>query len=352
MKKTLLIISISVSLLIILFSCTNIPTLPQIIPADPEGVTKPDPALYNDLQVYISSDKNPFLVPLSIPDYVRVKISVPELSNLTEENLKVFEDGKAQGFLVFKESETRSNVDIMIVLDTTGSMGPAIEGVKSSIKNFIDTLEASGLNVKVGIVPYDDAAPAKDITLTKPWQDLTDLNTARNFVDEIPNDGAGGDDLPENPYAGIMYAWNNASWRSSSQKIIILITDASAHYKSEINPGNAAGETLYDKNEVISAIQGYVTVHGAFVPVWYSESTTDYTSPDDPREIVQKTGGIIKYTDSSGNVDLTSLGILEYVQSSWIIAFESDSPSATHTIEVFIEKDGRKGYSKLEDISY
>lgn len=351
MKKSLLIISISVSLLIILFSCTNIPTLPQIIPADPEGVTKPDPSLYNDLQVYISSDKTPFLVPISIPDYVRVKISVPEISNLTEENLKVFEDGKAQGFLVFKESETRSNIDIMIVLDTTSSMKDAIGGVKSSIKNFIDTLKASGLDVRVGIVPYDDAAPAKDLTITKPWQDLTDLNTAKNFVDEL--DENGGRDLPENPYAGIMYAWNNASWRPSSQKIIILITDASAHYKSEEYPGDAAGETLYDKDEVISAIQGYVTVHGAFVPSWYySESTTDYTSPDDPREIVQKTGGIIKYTDSSGIVDLTTLGILEYVQSSWIIAFESDSPSATHTIEVFIEKDARKGYGILEDISY
>ncbi|ABR31346.1 von Willebrand factor A [Thermosipho melanesiensis] len=349
MKK---IVFLSFIILIFAFGCVNIPTLPKLIPSDPEGVTKPSPASYTDFDFYLTIDKNPFLVPISVPDYVRLKINIPDVQNLEANELKVFEDDKAQGFLLFKETETRNQVDIMIVLDTTGSMYNAIEGVKNSVQNLIETLQASGLDAKVGIIPFDDAVPSKDITLTPNWLDLSDAGSAKDFVSNIT--AYGGADFPENPYAGIMYAFNNASWRASSQKIIILITDASAHYKSETYPGDAEGETLYDKDKVIDTIQGFVTVHGAFIPGYYYSSTDseDFSAPEDPREIVVETGGIINYTDSSGNVDLTNIGLIEYISSSWIVAFESDSPNATHTIEVFIEHDGAKGYKKLENINY
>ncbi|ANQ54354.1 von Willebrand factor A [Thermosipho sp. 1063] len=348
MKK---IILLSFIVLIFIFGCVNIPTLPKLIPKDPKGVLKPSTSLYTDLTLYLTTDKTPFLVPLSVPDYVRLKLSVPDISNLSDSEIKVFEDNKAQGFLLFKEAEKRTQIDIMIVLDTTGSMYNAIEGVKNSIQNLIITLEASGLDARIGIVPFDDAAPSKNITVSPAWLDLSDASSAKNFVSSLS--AYGGGDFPENPYAGIMYAFNNASWRTSSQKIIILITDASAHYKSESYPGDAEGETLYDKSEVIDAITGYVTVHGAFVPTYYYNITdTDFSNPEDPREIIEKTGGIVNYTDSSGNVDLTNIGLLEYISSSWIIAFESDSPNATHTIEVFIDHENLKGYKKLENVNY
>ncbi|QTA37998.1 VWA domain-containing protein [Thermosipho ferrireducens] len=354
MKKLIVLTSSIAIVVFLLFSCTNIPTLPKIIPPDPTGVVKPDPANFAGLEIYLSTDKMPFLVPLAVPDYIRIRISVPELTELTEDDILLFEDNKAQGFVLFKESERRSAVDIIIVIDTTGSMYNAIEGVKASIIAFIDSIKGEGLDARVGIIPFDDAAPARDIYIdgvSRVWQDLTDPDTAKTFADKLYADGGG--DWPENPYAALMYAWENASWRTGAQRILILITDATAHYASEPDPGDAYGEDLYDKEDVIDTIRGYGTVHGAFVPKWpYSDTNTDFSAPDDPREIVVETGGILQYTDSIGNVDLTALGIAEYIASSWIVAFESDSPAATHTIEVFIEQDLQKGYAKLENVNY
>jgi len=339
MKK--LIPFIAAGLFVLLFAaCAEIPTLPTVIPPDPEGVT--EPTTWGDsVEVYGSIDKAPFLTPLDIPDFVKVKVSIPEYlgADLTEDNFRVFEDGKAQGFLLFKESEKRSAADIMIILDTTGSMYNAIDGVKASIVNFIDNLKSSGMDVRVGVVPFDDAAPARDLyidTVNRTWQDLTDLDTAEVYVNQLY--ATGGGDGPENPYAGVMFAWMNASWRRDAQKIFILITDAPAHDPDD--PGDAAGEDLYYKSEVIDAIRGFATLHAVVVPSWYySESDTDFTSPDDVREIAVETGGLVYYTDYYGNVDLTAIGVIEYVESSWIIVFESNSSEKIHNVNIYFDGD-------------
>ncbi len=342
-RKILLTLSILL-LSIFLFSCTSIPTMNSLVPPDP---TYSEPTIWGtNTPIYLSIDKRPSLLPLSMPDYVQVKVSIPSISeDLTADNFKLFENGKAQGFVLSKESSSRKDIDIAFIMDTTGSMYNAIDGVKSSVTSFIATLTEAGYNVKIAIIPYDDAAPSKEISIEPTWLDLSDSASASQFVDKLYANG--GNDGPENPYAGIMYAWENCSWRPSSQRIIVLITDANAHYKSEPNPGDAAGYALYDKEDLVKAIQGYATIHGVFVPgYYYNTSDTDFSSPDDPRELCMNTGGLIEYTDSSGNVDLNALGISDYVESSWILTFESDSPNSTNTIKLYFKSGEHEGHAE------
>lgn len=342
-KKILLIASISM-LSILLFSCTQIPTMNSLVPPDPSGITKPT-SWGKDVDIYLSIDKRPSLLPLSMPDYVQLKVSIPSSSissDLKASDFKLFEDSKAQGFNLTKESSTRKNVDIAFIIDTTGSMSSAIEGVKSSVTSFIATLTNEGYNAKVAIIPYDDDAPSAEISVNPAWQDFTDSASALDYVSKLY--AYGGGDGPENAYAGIMYAWQNASWRAGSQRVIVLITDARSHYKSETNPGGASGYALYDKSDLLKAIQGYATIHGVFVPgYYYNQSDTDFSNPDDPRELCVETGGLVKYTDSYGNLDLNTLGITQYVSSSWIITFESDSPQATHTVSLYFDDGTQQG---------
>jgi hypothetical protein len=290
---------------------------------------------------------------LIVKYYVQLKVSIPSSnvsSDLSADNFKLFENGKAKGFNLSKEGTARKDLDIAFIIDTTGSMGSSIYGVKNSVTSFIATLTSEGYNTKVAIIPYDDDAPAKDISVDPNWQDFTDSASALDYVNKLYANG--GNDGPENPYAGIMYAWNNASWRPGSKRIIILITDARAHYKSEANPGDATGYALYDKSDLLKAIQGYATIHGVFVPgYYYTESATDFSNPDDPRELCVETGGLVKYTDSSGNLDLNTLGITDYVNSSWIITFESKSNQSTNTVSLYF-KDGEKEGFVEKQIAY
>ncbi|MDK2865229.1 MAG: hypothetical protein PWP37_1421 [Thermotogota bacterium] len=335
---------IAAGLLVLLFAaCAEIPTLPTVIPPDPEGVTEPT-TWGSSVEVYGSIDKAPFLTPLDVPDFVKVRVSIPEFtdSKFTKDNFLVFEDGKAQGFLIFKESEKRSAADIVFVVDVTGSMGTEINGVKNSLSNFIQDLKDSGLDVRVGVMPYGDYAPAREdtddmIEFDPPFLNLSDPDTAQDYV-ELLGVGYGGDG-PENAYGAIVQAWKNMSWRRSAQKIIILLTDAVSHYRGD--GSYQPFDPQYTKDEVIAALKGFATLHiVASTGGYFSEYDTDFSSPDDPREIAVETGGLIIYQDPYGEPDLSAIGIVEYVESSWIIVFQSDSPADTHDVDIYFDADG------------
>lgn len=347
MRKTLLGSVIFITVIFILYGCSNIPTAPSAIPKDPTGTTKPNTSLYSTDNIYASIDRIPALLPIAIPEYVKVRLSLPGVTEITPSNLRVFEDNKEQGFALYKESTTRNKLDIAIIFDVTGSMERSIDGAKNSIIAFADTLKNSGIDVRIAIIPYDDHVnPPKDINVDPPYLNLSTPDDAKEYVSKL-SAGYGGD-WWENLYDAIMFAATGVDWRPGSQRSMIIITDAPAHYKDD-----GTNFAHFTKAEMLPKLVGYFTIHGAFVPKdLYNSPSGDFSAPEDPRELCQKTGGIIKYTDSAGNVDLSDLGIIEYVTSSWIIAFESDSSLQTHTIEIFYEKSSTKKYIKMENVVY
>lgn len=346
MRRMLISVLSFVFVLVFLFSCSEIPQAPKVIPPDPTGTTKPSVSEYLASDIYGSVDKQPTLVPIAVPDPVRVKISLPGVEDLLPSELRVFEDNREQGFVLYKESSVRNKLDIAIILDVTGSMGPAINGAKNSIISFADSLADSKLDARIAVIPFDDYVnPPSDIDVDPGFLNLTSPASAQEYVASLYA-GFGGD-RPENPYDAIMFAATALDWRPGAQRTMIVITDAPAHYK-----GDGTSFAHFTKNEMLPTLVGYFVIHGAFVPGYYSEYTTDFSDPGDVRELCQKTGGVIKYTDSYGNVDLTNLGIVEYVTSSWIVTFESNSPAATHTIEIFYTKGTDKRYLKLQNVTY
>jgi len=350
MKKILNGILLAVLLIIFLYSCSNISTAPSIIPPDPIGTTKPSIATYSEGEIYGSIDLNPSLLPIAVSEYVKFRISLPDISEISAANLRVFEDNKEQGVMLYKESSIAKKIDIAVILDVTGSMENAINGLKNSIIDFANTLSESGMDVRIAIIPFGDYVnPPSDTIpeLDPPYLNLTTPANAKEYV-EYKLDASGGGDGPENPYDAIYVAAKELTWRSDAQKFMILITDAPAHY-----PDDYSDYAHYSKNDLKPLLKGYFTLHSVIVPSWwYSPDTSDFSSPDDVRELSTTTGGLILYTDNSGNVDLTALGIIEYIESSWIVAFESNSSAEEHTIEAFFEKGEIKRYLKLENVEY
>ena len=346
MKKLIWILSI-ISLIIVISSCQNVPTLPSEIPEDPSGVTEPA-SWGDDVKFRVSLDKTTLMTPIGIPDTTKIKVSfinyeVP--SDISVDNFKVFEDGKAQGFLLSKLSEVTSKIDIMIIMDVTGSMNEEINGLKNSLVSFIEYLKEEGFDVKVGILPYDDYAPSHDREYSPKWLNLTsDLDDARDYVSEL--EAVGGGDGPENAYGAIMYAWNNVSWRAGSQRIFILLTDAPSHYKGDGSYTDF--DPKYTKDEVLKALEGYATLYMVASTGYYSEDDTDFSDSTDPREIAVKTGGFVIYQSGGEEVDLTDIGIAESIKSTFIIEFQSDSPEKEHRISVYYEgPDGKKGHAEI-----
>ncbi|OAA30663.1 hypothetical protein AT15_09540 [Kosmotoga arenicorallina S304] len=367
MKIMTKLIIISV-IALILASCGIIPVLPLAIPLDPIGVKIP--VLWgNDLAIFVSVDRLPVSVPIINPVDtampVKLRMVIKDYAgNLTPDNLLLFEDGKAQGFVMVKESEVRIGADIVFLVDVTGSMGTEIQGVKNSMMNFLQDLEDAGLDVKVGIVPYGDYVPASptstdNIGFDPPYLGLVDPTTAASYTQDL--DVGWGADGPENAYGAIMFAWDNMSWRSGSQRVIIWLTDAWSHYTGDQPPTvpwpyppSNDFDPKYTKADVISTILGYATVHIiASTGDYYFVGDTDFTHPGDPREIVDLTGGLIIYQDPMGEPDLSTIGITEYILSSWLVFFETKSYDDPHNLDLYIElPDTTQGQKHLVGVTY
>ena len=353
---------------IILASCGIIPVLQLAIPLDPVGVKIPDP-WGNDLEILVSVDRLPISVPILNPVDtampVKLRMVIKDYSgDLNPDNLLLFEDGKAQGFALLKETEARIGADIVFLVDVTGSMGTEIAGVKNSMTEFLNDLAAAGIDVKVGIVPYGDYVPADpdttdNIGFDPPYLGLVDPTTAASYTQELAV-GYGADG-PENAYGAIMFAWNNMAWRPGSQRIFIMLTDAFSHYTGDQSvtipwpsPPTNDFEPKYTKTDVLSAILGYATFHIiASTGDYYFIGDTDFTHPGDPREIADLTGGLIIYQNPSGEPDLSSIGITEYILSSWLVFFETKSYDDPHNLDLYIElPDTTQGQKHLVGVIY
>lgn len=127
-------------------------------------------------------------------------------------------------------------VDIVFVIDTTGSMRFSIDNVRQNINSFVDVLEQA--NIK----PYFSLVEYKDITCDGEKSTNVKINSDDNtywfssvekFKDEIENLAVyGGGDNPETVIDGLEFA-RQLNMRASSQKFFILVTDA--EYKEDNN---------------------------------------------------------------------------------------------------------------------
>jgi VWFA-related protein len=110
-------------------------------------------------------------------------------------------------------------VDIVFVLDTTGSMGSHIQMIKETIISFAETLEGRHRDYRLGLVTYGD-----DVR-----ESHTFTNEVALFSDWIEaQDADGGGNEPENALGGLQQA-AGFPFRAEAQRLILLITDAPLH---------------------------------------------------------------------------------------------------------------------------
>jgi Mg-chelatase subunit ChlD len=116
-------------------------------------------------------------------------------------------------------------IDVAFVLDTTGSMGEEIAGVKSTIAKVASQLHRSDLRVRIGMVAFKDRG---DEYVTRTFPMTTDLDA---FARQVANiEAGGGGDMPESVNEGVHVALNGLQWGSDSvAQLAFLVGDAPPH---------------------------------------------------------------------------------------------------------------------------
>jgi len=141
-------------------------------------------------------------------------------------------------------------LEIVFVIDTTGSMTPLIEGTKEvagQIADFVAKNPESGSYARFGLVQYRDLTPdstfaGKPAELVTP---LTDIATFRKGLATLRADGGG--DIQEDVLAGVLLAIEHGGWSNNSSKHIIILGDASTHLSGPMNSTGLSIEAMISR---------------------------------------------------------------------------------------------------------
>ncbi|HEX6276564.1 MAG TPA: vWA domain-containing protein [Polyangiaceae bacterium] len=171
-------------------------------------------------------------------------------------------------------------VDIVFVLDTTGSMLWAIDGVRSGIQAFVSTLQGFNVDARVGGVEFGD-----EVRTSVP---LGDIPAFRVWLEHMT--ATGGGDTPENPLDALEVA-NGFGFRDDALRYMIVITDTGMHERTD---GTDCSETT------LRATQAALDPN-VFVAVVHP----NLASPDGvhPRELTRALGGLFVALGSSTTAD-------------------------------------------------
>ena len=134
---------------------------------------------------------------------------------------------------IFDSYEDKENLDLVLVIDTTGSMKNDLEKLKSDLLPLLKANFPENKNSRVGLLLFRDYSdnykfrelPVKVFDFSKNWDSvIQNLKSVRIY-------GSEGGDIPEAIYEAIYAASDFYNWSTEQniQRQIILITDAEPH---------------------------------------------------------------------------------------------------------------------------
>ena len=181
-----------------------------------------------------------YFYPMELADLYDLRLTYTDLNNeVVTKNETV--TGDTTFDITAKEME-RQRIELMFVIDTTGSMGDELEYVKAEVEDVINRIASDNPNAEVllSILCYRDY---KDTYVTKYSNFSTDINVAKNFLSLENADGGG--DFEEAVHTALKLA-NEQQWSETATKIIVHIADAPAH-DYDIDEWNAVSLELASK---------------------------------------------------------------------------------------------------------
>ena len=181
-----------------------------------------------DLQYFHSASdgEDPYAVVNQVYDptaeRIRLYVQVKDrergrlIAGLARQDFVVFENGRRADLVDFLGMESNRPVDIVMLVDTSGSMRQEIDGVKTSAIQFAEVLRFRQRDAAFGLVTFTD-----DVEERFGGRQLTrDVHTFQRWVAGIP-EGRGG---TENPVQALKAALQYR-FRRGAQKVFILLTD-------------------------------------------------------------------------------------------------------------------------------
>jgi hypothetical protein len=126
-------------------------------------------------------------------------------------------------------SPTSAKADVLFIVDTTGSMGPAISEVDTALSSTVASLSAFG-TIATGAGQYKDKTNAGDPFDYELNQAITSNSSLTQSAINAFTAGGGGDDPEQGLYALTTATTDPATgWQAGAKKIEVIVGDAPSH---------------------------------------------------------------------------------------------------------------------------
>lgn len=143
------------------------------------------------------------------------------------------QDMQAVTLTVAGQAHAVRALDLVLVLDTTGSMGDEMAYLQAELYKIVERLkrDAGNVDLRIGLIVYRDAG---DDYIVRSYPLSGDIRSVRETLDL--QDADGGGDTPEAVDRAMMAA-TQMQWRGDAAKAVLLVADAPPH-------SEAVGATL------------------------------------------------------------------------------------------------------------
>ena len=178
-------------------------------------------------------------------------------------------------------------LDLMLMIDTTGSMGDELEYIKTELKDVVERVAKAGENIsiRVSVNFYRDEG---DDYVVKYYDFREDINECVSQLSEQYANGGG--DYPEAVHTALENAVTGHNWRENAVKLCFFVMDAPPHSEQEIQGING---------EMIKSIKAAAEQGIRIIPV--ASSGVDVDTEFVMRSFSVMTGGTyIFITNHSG----------------------------------------------------
>ena len=190
-------------------------------------------------------------------------------------DLALDRQGSRNKEIILDITQTKENdipLDVVFIMDTTGSMGEEIQRLKNTIEIINLNLAGESKNqVQFGMVLYRDK---KEAYVTKVIPLTSDLEKFKKELNKV--DAAGGGDYPEDLQSALKDSLKEIEWRKNAIRLSFIITDAPPHldYKQDYTYVSAMKEARERGIKLFTIGTGGLDINGEYVLRQISQFTS------------------------------------------------------------------------------
>ena len=194
----------------------------------------------------------------------------------------------------------RKGLDVVLVIDGTGSMNLIIDDVKAKMAQLIQSIHRLVPIARIGIVVFGGKGEKLDSQpLTLSPQKLED------FLSHIS--AKGGGEWEEDTYGAVEYAINKMDWKPYAKKVVVLVGDSPPH-KEDFQPLIQLIHKFKDENGTFNTVDVAAEEHERFEREFWLKVHREEPPKISPLpEFYQQTRAAYKVLANAGGGSMKSL---------------------------------------------